>query len=164
MRRTSIIAVVAFVGGLGIGFVGRAALPPPDTRAADLAAIEELHREDIAATLSQDPNALANLWTEDAVRLPPGQPAEVGKQAIVAQNAKLRAAFPDFKVLTYVPDIQEVQVFDGSAFEWGYFEATYKVSAGGPTQELRAPVMRLLKRQGDGRWKFACVGILAGQQ
>ena len=51
-------------------------------RQADLAGIEKFHQEDVAATLSRDAAALTDLWTDDAVRLNPGQPAEVGKQAI----------------------------------------------------------------------------------
>jgi len=59
-----------------------------------LAAIEKLHARDVAANLSQDPAALAELWTDDVVRLQPGQEAEVGKQAVPATNAHLRAAHP----------------------------------------------------------------------
>ena len=36
---------------------------------ADLAGIEKFHQRDIAATLSRDPVALTDLWTDDAVRL-----------------------------------------------------------------------------------------------
>jgi hypothetical protein len=45
----------------------------------DKAAIEKLNQQDIAATLALDPVALTDGWTEDAVRLGPDQPAEVGK-------------------------------------------------------------------------------------
>jgi len=71
-------------------------------RDADRPAIEKLHRQDIAATLSQDPVALTNLWTDDAIRLGPGQPAEVGKQAIRESNERWSAR-PGLKVLTFVP-------------------------------------------------------------
>jgi len=53
-----------------------------DKKAQDMAGVEKLRQQDIAATLSRDPVALTDLWTDDAVRLSPGQPAEVGKQAI----------------------------------------------------------------------------------
>ena len=45
-----------------------------DKKAQDMAGIEKLHQQDIAATLSRDPVALTDLWTDDAVRLDPGQP------------------------------------------------------------------------------------------
>ena len=38
-------------------------------RAADLAAIEKVRQQDIAATLSRDPVALTDLWTDDAIRI-----------------------------------------------------------------------------------------------
>ena len=71
-------------------------------RAADRAAIEKLHQQEIAATLSRDPVALTDLWTDDAIRLGPGQPAEVGKQAIRESNERWSAR-PGLNVLTFVP-------------------------------------------------------------
>jgi hypothetical protein len=49
-----------------------------------MADIEKLHAQDVAATLSQDPVALAELRADDVVRPNPGQEAEVGKQTLVA--------------------------------------------------------------------------------
>src|SRR6266851_9979801 len=74
--------------------------------AQDMAAIEKLHAQDIAATLSQDPGALAKLWTDDVVRLNPGQEAEVGKQTLLAAAERRRAAQPGFRVVSYVPEIK----------------------------------------------------------
>jgi len=58
MRRTSIFMTIAFLAGLGIGYFARSAgtgtLQQRDTHAADLAAIEKLHRADVEATLTQD--------------------------------------------------------------------------------------------------------------
>jgi hypothetical protein len=68
---------------------------------ADVAGIEKLNQH-IAATLSADPVALTDLWTDDAVRLGVGRPAEVGKKAIQASNEHL-TAIKGFKVLSSVP-------------------------------------------------------------
>ncbi len=51
-----------------------------------MAAIEDFLKQDIAATLSQDLTALAELWTNDGVRLGPGAPADIGKETIRATN------------------------------------------------------------------------------
>src|SRR5580704_4444087 len=118
MRRTSLITILVFVAGLAIGYYARGAIGTiqhKDTHAADLAAIEKLHQEDIAVTLSQDPKGLIDVWAEDGVRLNPGSPPVVGKQAIQANNEKNRAQYPDFKVLSYAPNIKEVQIADGWA-------------------------------------------------
>src|SRR5712692_5454295 len=130
MMRTSVLSAVAFLAGLGIGFFARSGgigtLQRTNTHAADVAAIEKLHQKDIEVTLSQDPKGLIDVWTEDGVRLAPGQPgAVVGKKAIQAENEKGRAEHPGFKVLSYTPEFKEVQIADGWAFEWNTWEAKY---------------------------------------
>jgi hypothetical protein len=85
MRRTSLITILVFVAGLGIGYLARGAvgtLQQRYTHKADLAAIEKVHQEDIEATLTQDAKGLIDLWAEDAVAFYPGSPPAVGKQAI----------------------------------------------------------------------------------
>jgi len=150
---------IAFLAGLGIGFFARSAgtgtLQRRDTHAADLAAIERLHRADIEATLTQDSSLLINLWSDDCVKLGVPGPAVVGKKAMQEVYDKLRADYPDFKVLKYAPEIQDVQVADGWAIEWVYYEATYKMSAKDNPVSMRRKDLRVLKRQSDGSWKFA---------
>src|SRR5215471_799155 len=90
-------------------------------RARDLTEIERLHHQDIAATVAGDPKALAELWADDAVRLEPG-PAEVGKKLIVQHDAETMEKNGAMKILTYSPEIQDVKIVDGWAFEWGYFQ------------------------------------------
>jgi uncharacterized protein (TIGR02246 family) len=158
MRRTSLVTILVFVAGLGIGYFARSAtgrLPRKNTHAADLAAIEKLHRADIEATLTQDPSALINLWSDDCVKLGVPGPAVVGKKAMQEVYAKLRADYPDFKVLKYAPEIQDVQVADGWAIEWVYYEATYKLSLKDSPVSMRRKDLRVLRRQSDGSWKFA---------
>jgi ketosteroid isomerase-like protein len=138
---------------------GRGTLERKDTRAADLAAIEKLHQEDIRVTLSQDPKGLISVWAEDAVRLEPGKPPVVGKRAIQADNEKGHALYPGFKVLKYVPDVKEVKIADGWAIEVGDFEATFQMSPKDRPVTVQDTGMRVLKRQSDGSWKFALVGL-----
>jgi ketosteroid isomerase-like protein len=129
------------------------------SRDADRAAIAKLHQQDIAATLSRDPVALTELWTDAAIRLGPGQPAEVGKQAFRESNARW-AARPGLKVLTYVPEIKDVTLWDGWAAEWGYFAASYVESPGGEPKQIRGARLWVLKKLGDGSWKvFRAMGI-----
>ena len=162
MRRTSLFMTITFLAGLGIGFFARSAmgtLQRNDTRAADLAAIEKLHQEDIEVTLSQDPKGLIDVWTENGVRLNPGSPPVVGKQAIEADNAQGRALYPGFKVLSYAPHVKDVQIAGDWAIEVGDFTATYRASAKDNPVSVNDKGMRLLKRQSDGSWKFALVGL-----
>jgi uncharacterized protein (TIGR02246 family) len=163
MRRISVFVIVAFLAGFGVGYSARSAgIGTPkktDTHAADLAAIEKLHQEDIEVTLSQDPKGLVDIFTEDAVRLMPGEPPVVGKEAIRADNEKNRAEYPGFQVLRYAPEYKDIQIADGSACEWGEFEAQYKLSPEGPPVSMRMKALRVLRRQSDGSWKFALVGL-----
>jgi hypothetical protein len=97
MSRTSHIAILMFVAGLGGGYLARSAVSmlQRQTHAADLAAIEKLNQDDIDATLAQDPKRLMDLWAEDAVRFSPGSPPAVGKQVIGAHNDKFHASTQD---------------------------------------------------------------------
>jgi uncharacterized protein (TIGR02246 family) len=132
---------------------GQAASAGSDRRRdADVAAMEKLHQQDIAATLSRDPVALTDLWTDDAIRLVRGQPAEVGRQAIRESNERW-AARPGLKVLTFVPETKDLTIWDGWAVEWGYFTASYVESPTGEPKQIRGARLWVLKKLPDGSWK-----------
>jgi uncharacterized protein (TIGR02246 family) len=128
-----------------------------NAHAQDMASVEELHRQDVAATLAGDPAALARLWADDAVRLEPGRPAEVGKQTIRTQDEKQKAENPGTTILSYEPEIIEVKFAGDWAIEWGYFNSSYKKTPDGPVQSFRGKLLRVLQRQRDGTWKFSHV-------
>ena len=156
MRRTSLITVLVFVAGLGIGYFARSAVGTLQQRymhKADLAAIEKLHQEDIEATLTQDPKELIDLWAEDGVAFYPGSPPAVGKQAIGAHNEKFHAQYPGLKVLSYTSKYKNLQVEGGLACEWFEKKAEYKLSPESPPVSWRANGVVVLKRQTDGSWK-----------
>jgi uncharacterized protein (TIGR02246 family) len=121
----------------------------------DLAAIEKLHSQDIAATLSRDTAALTELWTDDAVRLGQGESDDIGKEAIRATNERQKAATPELRVLSYVPEVKELAIIDGWAFEWKYYTASYVESPGGEVKHIRGKVLMVLKKQPDGGWRCA---------
>jgi ketosteroid isomerase-like protein len=116
----------------------------------DRPALERLHQQDVKATLSGKADDLATLWDNAAVRIGPGLPAEVGKAAIYANDKREEA--PN---LCYKSEIQDLQIDGDWAFEWGYF--SYKASAG--TKPGRGKVLRVIRRQPDGSWKFARVMV-----
>jgi ketosteroid isomerase-like protein len=137
-----------------------------DAHTQDLAAIEKFHSQDIAATLSGDTAALTELWTDDAVRLQQGGgPDDIGKQAIRATNERQKAALPELRVLSYVPETKELTITDGWAFEWGYYTASYVESPGGEVKHIRGKVLGVLKKLPDGSWKCARAmgGVVSGE-
>jgi uncharacterized protein (TIGR02246 family) len=164
MRRTSILVTVAFLAGLAVGVFARGTglgmLLRKDPRAADVAAIKKLEQEDIEVTVSQDPKGLLDVWAEDGVRIGAGRPPTVGKQAIAAENEMFHAQHPEFKVLKYAPSLAELCMADGWAIEVGNADAAYRMSAKSePVSVNEKGTVRVLKRQSDGSWKFAVVGL-----
>ena len=83
MRKYWICAVLlAFVFGIAIDRVVQRREPSPTLsldRDSALAGIEKLHQLDERVTLLNDPKAIQEVWTNDAVRLAPGAPVDVGK-------------------------------------------------------------------------------------
>ena len=121
-------------------------------RAADLAAIEKLFQQDIAATVSRDPVALTDLWTDDAIRLGGGR-AEVGRKAIGESNER-QTVNKAFRVLSYVPETKDLTLLDGgSAVAWRSFTASVVESPGGEAKQIRGTVLMVLKKLPDGSWR-----------
>lgn len=153
--------VVAFLLGLAIGPAVRSnhafASEQSDTLAADKRGIETLRKADIDTTLAQDPDALTNLWSDDGINLQtPGAPT-VGLTALKEFYKKFRSEHPEFTVLRYSPEFKELQVVDGWAIEVIDANATFKMSANGDPITAKPQLVRVLKRQSDGSWKFALV-------
>ena len=161
MKRTSGFVTIGFLAGLAVGFFAHSAAGTLQrrTHAADLAAIEKAHQEDIEATLTQDPKGLIDLWAEDAVNFIPGSPPAVGKQAIEAAHEKFRAQYPGFKVLSYTAKYKNIQVEGGLACEWFEREGEYKLSPESPQANWHANGLDVLKRQSDGSWKGVMVFV-----
>jgi len=129
----------------------------------DEEAIESLHVRDVRATLSGRAEDLAELWDQDAVRLLPGEAPEVGRAAIYASDRRHEEAADGAIIVSYVPVIHQVHIVDGWAFEWGTFSA--RTSQSSPPAEWEGRVLRVLKRQSDGSWKFAVVMVhLSGSE
>ena len=149
-----LLTVLASHVGQGSGApAGTDALPQ-----ADFAGIEKFHKQEIAATLSRDLVALTDLWTDDAVRLGPGRPTEVGKKAIRESNQRW-SALPGVKVLSYVPETKDLTILKGWAIEWGYITGSYAESPGGEPKQIRGTVLAVLKKLPDGSWKaFRAMG------
>jgi ketosteroid isomerase-like protein len=126
---------------------------------ADLAAIERLHEDDKEATLSDSADQLAKLWDKDAVRLLAGRPAEIGAAVIYADDKRWEMSSGRERDLCYDLEIQDVQIAGDWAFEWGY--GSLKTSKDGKVSVGYGKVLRVMKRQTDGTWRFARVmGLL----
>jgi ketosteroid isomerase-like protein len=146
------------ISAVALGAAAGAILVGQESRSIeqDRAAIERLHKQDVAATFSDKADELANLWDNDAVRIQPGLPAEVGKAVIYANDKRWEASKGKQKTLCGHMEIQDLQIAGDWAFEWAYF--SYKENtAEGKVATSQGKVLRVLHRQLDGSWKFARV-------
>jgi hypothetical protein len=72
---------------------------------------------------------------------------------------EVRAQYPGFKVLSYSPEYKNIQIEDGLACERFEGEAKFKMSPEGPPDSWHGKGLRVMRRQSDGSWKFALVGL-----
>jgi ketosteroid isomerase-like protein len=146
------IILLLIDGVLRVGQIAASLTQENRSAPQDRVAIERLHQQDVQATLSGEADDSATLWDKDAVRLLPGSPAEIGKAVIYATDKREETA-GEGQSVCYKPEITDLQIAGDWAFEWGYF--SYKQSAN--AKPGRGKVLRVIKRQPDGSWKFARV-------
>ena len=157
MKLISAVVATAMFATLLLS-AGQGALPKTATHdrlQADLAAIERLHEQDRAATLSDNADQLAKLWDKDAVRFSLGRPAEIGAAVIYANDKRWEMSSGRERSLCFDIEIQDVQIAGDWAFEWWY--GSYKTSKDGKVSIGYGKGLRVMKRQSDGTWRFARV-------
>jgi ketosteroid isomerase-like protein len=124
------------------------ALSTQSEKERDMAGIEKLHQEDIAATLTSDPDKLASLWAEHGVLLGEGELPITGRQAL-----RKAYAADGTRVLRYKPEIRDIQIDQNTAYEWGTFDAAFQGKKGPPTN-FHGRLLRVMAKQSNGSWKF----------
>jgi ketosteroid isomerase-like protein len=97
------------------------------------------------------------LWDEEAVRLQSSSPAEIGKAVIYVNDKRWQVSLHGGRTLSYKPDLKDMHIVDGWAFEWDTFEVRFRESEHGSEKMLHGKMLRVLKKQSDGSWKFARV-------
>jgi ketosteroid isomerase-like protein len=162
MKPTLVVCIaVVFLAAVTMGLLTRGSTnissKPTDTLATDRARIEKLRKADIDATLTQDPSALTTLWSDDGVNLQSPAGPVVGLKALNELYSKFRSEHPEFKVLHYSPEFKDLQIVDGWAIESVDANGTFKMTAKEDPVTVQQKLLRVLKRQCDGSWKFALV-------
>jgi ketosteroid isomerase-like protein len=150
------VGVVATLGLRGGSrATNNAALSEADSATA-YAGITALHRADSVATVEHDVKKLAALWDSAAIRIEPGG-ATVTKAAIIANDSQFFAGNPGVGVVQYASHIRGVSITGNSAIEWGSFDSQYVPKAGASPMSFRGNVIRGLRREANGEWKFTHV-------
>ena len=127
---------------------------PSSAQAQDRERIAMLQNSVIAASMGFNVNAMLDLWTEDAVLLPPRHDPVVGKAALRRFFEDKKNQYANFDMLAYDEQWNEVMVIGEYAYEWGTVSYRMKPPTG---SEFGAAVhaMRILKREEDGYWRVA---------
>ena len=147
MRRLASLALAGVVAG---SFVvsGRAETQAP--AAGGDAAIRAVADQYVKATLAGDAKAIAALYTDDAVEMPPNAPLIKGKAAVEQYYVQQFAAGKISKFsLTHL----ETRATGDSGYDIGTFTQTIGPAKGAPMNDSGKYVV-ILKRVG-GAWKVS---------
>jgi uncharacterized protein (TIGR02246 family) len=124
-------------------------LTKPDVE-ADIAAIKELYNQATLACSTGDVELYLSIFTEDAVVMPPGYPAAMGKEELRPMIEGLFGLF-DLE-LPYT--VEEVEVIGDRAFARSNWQYSMTPKEGGETTTSPGKQLDNLKRQSDGSWKI----------
>lgn len=124
---------------------------PEDTSAADLEAIRQLHDRELEAFASGDRAAIDEVFTDDAVLMPPGEPTVEGKEE---RHAWLDGFYEHWSV-----EVSYTSAGITLAGDWAFERLDYTMSltpaAGGETVAHDGTGVHIYERQPDGSWKIA---------
>jgi uncharacterized protein (TIGR02246 family) len=125
--------------------------PAPPSQADIEAAIGKVRAAYVAAENAGDAAALAALFTDDAVLMPPDAPAASGKEAIQSYFQSRNDEF------TFELAVTKAEVV--AAGDWAFSRGTYTLKATpkpkGKTIEDSGKYLNILAHQPDGSWKIA---------
>ncbi len=116
-------------------------------------AIDRLHRRDMRASREGDFETLRSLVDDQAVMFPPGAAAQRGAKDFDTAFARMSTAPKTHEVLDYRMVFEDVKIFGNYAIEWGAIRGATREIASGRVTHSEYHVMRVLRRQSNGRWK-----------
>ena len=117
---------------------------------ADVAAIRAVLAEWDAGVIAGDAAAVAELYAEDAIEMPPDAASRVGREGVLAAMEELFGA--NTVQVTCVAD--EIEVAGDLAFMSVTWDEGITPKAGGDAVQMHGNWLVILKRQDDGSWKM----------
>jgi ketosteroid isomerase-like protein len=124
--------------------------PPPDTRAADEAAVRAASAEWAKVAAAKDLEKTLSYYAEDASMFPPNMPIVTGAEARRKMWSTLFA--PAELVFSNAATKVEVARSGDLAYETGTFEESFMDAKGGPVKVVGKYVV-VWKKQPGGQWK-----------
>jgi uncharacterized protein (TIGR02246 family) len=123
---------------------------PPDTSAADQAAIKDAEAQWAKAAAAKNADETVSYYADDASMLAPNMPIVFGKQAIRGVWGQLMAN-PGFSI-----SWESTKVEASRSGDLGYDIGTYQLAMSDPqgkSMSDRGKYMVTWKKQADGKWK-----------
>ncbi|HXX19698.1 MAG TPA: SgcJ/EcaC family oxidoreductase [Candidatus Acidoferrum sp.] len=154
-KRFSLLAFVpVLIAWAAVGCTNQPAAPaaPPDTRAADEAAIRAADANFAQWAAAKDLDKCVSLYADDAVAFAPGMPAVIGKDNIRKFISGLVSA-PGLQVNIHIASVDVARSGD-IAIDRGTVDSTVTDKKGKATAQTVEYVL-VWKKQADGSWKIA---------
>ena len=101
-----------------------------ETTNKDLEAIEELHRQDVAATKAGDYETLMSLMDEECIVFPPDSEPEDGRAYLSRFRASSDSIEPEPEILELLQDWEEVRLLGEFAYEQGIVRYAVRDASG----------------------------------
>ena len=124
----------------------------PTTSVADVETTVNAAYQEYASSLGAgDAERWIALWTEEGVQMPPGVPANVGKENIYSSLLGFMEifSFSNMQIQT-----EEVQVVGDWAYARGTYTVTYIPNDGSDPIFIDGKYMSIFQKQSDGSWKL----------
>ena len=150
--RISALALGLAIFAVGCEQQAQQTQAPPDTRAADEAAIRSADEAWSNVAAAKDAAGFASYYAEDGLVLAPNEERVAGKEAIKKWVDGLMGS-PGFSV-SWKTDGAGVSKSGELGYSVGTYELTMNDSKGKP-QKDKGKYLEVWKKQADGSWKVA---------
>lgn len=119
---------------------------------ADIEAIKKIKDEFNVAFNAGDVDKLVSIFTDDAARIPPNEPALIGKEAI---RGLFQRQFDQF-TMEHESVLVDFKVSGDLAFFRGTWTSFNTPKDGGEPLKLNGNFVSIIQKQPDGSWKTIC--------
>jgi len=124
---------------------------PPDTRAADVKAVQDVEAAWVKDIAAKDADKVANYFAEDGSFLLANAPVIKGRENIQAVWKQVMAD-PNFS-LTFQSTQAEASKGGDLAYTMGTYSMTTSVPKGNKTVTDKGKYVTVFRKQADGTWK-----------
>jgi len=125
--------------------------PPPDTRAADVKAVQSLEAAWVKDIATKDADKTANYFADDGSELLPNMPVISGRENIKAAWKQFMAD-PNF-ALTFQSSRAEASKGGDLVYTVGAYSMTMSAPRGKKPVSDKGKYLTVFRKQADGTWK-----------